>query len=107
MAVSESPIVKVKTLSKKMAEQIRIVYPDSEVKEVHETAMRLLLGIENRRIFPIGWVNWKLIGGDMNIVVWLVEFGNQFYWLERPAEGSAHWHESFGVHRDVPQLFIG
>jgi len=101
----DTNIIKVKTLSKKMAAQIQPAkLPDGKVGKQISAALM------NGTLKPIAWAQGNMIAGVPNTGrAWLIEFLGELYWAAAPyggkvSEGTPDWLARCA--KDLPQVFI-
>lgn len=104
--ITEAPLIKVKTLSAKMARQIQVVHwsYDEIAKEIHE-------GFMEDTVRPIGWAQGEVIDGiPDNVRAWLVQYDGNWYWISAPyggklGPGQPDWMAV--CCKNLQQIFIG
>lgn len=97
-------LVKVKTLTRKMANQIQIaLYNDGR------EGSTILKGFQADTIRPLAWADGTVLDGFDYQRVWLVEFQGCLYWIAAPYGGrvsnsTPEWMET--CCKNLPQIFI-
>lgn len=91
MAVTTlKPLIQVKCLTKKMAEQIQFCQYDHKPESVQ---MQIYSGVKDGSIVPVGWCfsgNLEGHGRGSAVKFWLVKHNNQLYWWVPPTSGEVH-----------------
>ena len=97
--ISDVLLIKVKTLTKKMADQIQVT------NYTEETGKRLL------EMRPLAWASGEVIDGIPNGGrAWLFENEQQLWWMSAPyggrvSERAPDWLNLYA--KNLPQVFIG
>lgn len=108
MSFNETPLIRVKAMTKYMAKQITVThYNDAVGKEIIEA-------MKNDLCRPIAWASGEVLDGIPDCSkAWLIQYphgtGN-FYWLPAPYGGkvdkfSPEWMSVCA--KNLPQVFIG
>ena len=98
-------LIKVKTLTKKMAQQIEVVPYNCERFKSLTNQFR------TDTLRPIAWAQGNLIDGISCVSkAWLVEDGSQLVWISAPysgkvSESTPDWLDT--CTKNLPQIFIG
>lgn len=102
--VQEKALIKIKTLTPKIAAQITVVNFDSRANGLF---MKIRTAYREEKAEVIGWVAYDAI--DLPSVyrpasgrLWLVELEGDYYWIPSPDLTSSDW-----IHQNPKQLFIG
>ena len=105
--LGKSDLLKVSTLSAKLAHQIQIVIHGNELAKSIYTAIAI------GRSFPVGWISHStLIKGGFSNCLWLVKYGNQWYFIEVPPESDTDVWAGFAkgqltkVLNNLEQIFM-
>jgi hypothetical protein len=100
---TDVPLIKVNTLSKKLAGQITML-PDDYSGNVKSVQNRILAGLAQHHTGPLGWVMGATLGNGARpgVKFWLVKFQDQLYFIKACDETS----DTGKYFSHTPQLFI-
>lgn len=101
MTVTETALLKVKTISKKMAEQIQHVPYKRGGKDQPTLWDRIHQALEAEEVKPIGWVPPVVLDSNYPLGFWLIHFENRYWWWMCPNHGAT-WEK----YAQIDQLFI-
>lgn len=110
--MNNTPLIKVNTLSKKLAQQITLL-PDDHTSLKDRVAdsrnpvskqNRIYEGLTKRHTGPLGWVMGATLGNGArpNVKFWLVKMDDQLYFIKAMDDNS----DMGKYFSHTPQLFI-
>lgn len=96
--VKDSPLLQVKTLTKRMVGQIQVAHwPDAAAKAIFR-------GLQEGTIQPIAWLDGSVLDGfNAHVYVWLVKYNNNLFLIDAPSRGI-DWVSKLWV--GLEQIFI-
>ena len=103
--IRDVSLVKVKALTKKMAEQIQLTSYTEPIGK------RILEALRQDYVRPLAWASGGVIDGIPEVGrAWLIEFESQLFWMSAPyggrvSDSTPEWMET--CCKNLPQLFIG
>lgn len=97
------PLIKVNTLSKKLAGQI-VMLPDDHSGDPKSVQNKIYDGLNQRLTGPHGWVMGASLGNGARpeVKFWLVKFHEQLYFIKAMGEDT----NTGKYFSHTPQLFI-